>query len=106
MSGKFQVTGRNNVAPFTLKVHRGDGMALLAMNWRVGTPPDDFVGFAIQYKEPGGDKFFALKNLLNFLDAAGRVSKKPTTTMLSRSRCSAGCISLAIRISPATTPTG
>jgi hypothetical protein len=58
-------------------------MALLAMNWRVGTPPNDFVGFAIQYKEPGGDKFFALKNLLNFLDSSGRVSQKATSSLLS-----------------------
>ena len=32
----FQETGANSKAPFTLKVHRGDGMALLAMNWRNG----------------------------------------------------------------------
>jgi phosphatidylserine/phosphatidylglycerophosphate/cardiolipin synthase-like enzyme len=83
MSSKFQVSGRNFSAPFTLKVHRGDGMALLAMNWKAGTPPDDFVGFAIQYKEPGGDKFFGLKNLLNFLDSKGRVSMKRTSTMLA-----------------------
>jgi phosphatidylserine/phosphatidylglycerophosphate/cardiolipin synthase-like enzyme len=83
MSRRFQVTGRNSAAPFTLKVHRGDGMALLAMNWKSGTPPDDFVGFGIQYREPGGDKFFSLKNLLNFLDAQGRVSRKRTSTMLS-----------------------
>ena len=32
MSAKFQVSGQNKAALFTLKVHRGDGMALLAMN--------------------------------------------------------------------------
>jgi hypothetical protein len=31
MSTEFQVIGENSKAPFTLKVHRGDGMALLAM---------------------------------------------------------------------------
>ena len=36
------------------------------MNWKKGKPPDDFVGFAIEYKEPGGDQFFALKNRLCF----------------------------------------
>lgn len=33
MAGEFQVEGQNEMAPFTLKIHRGDGMALLAMNW-------------------------------------------------------------------------
>ena len=83
MSSKFQVSGRNAAAPFTLKVYRGDGMALLAMNWKSAQPPNDFVGFAIQYREPGGDKFFALKNLLNFLGPGGRVSMKRTSTMLA-----------------------
>ena len=64
MSAEFQVSGQNAAALFTLKLHRGDGMALLAMNWKSGKPPTDFVGFAIEYKEPGGDKFFALKNRL------------------------------------------
>jgi len=62
----FQVTGRNAAALFTLRVHRGEGMALLAMNWKDGEPPDDFVGFAIQYREPGGTKFFSLRNRLSF----------------------------------------
>ena len=66
MADKFQVTGKNAAAPFTLKIHRGDGMALLAMNWKNGTPPQDFAGFAIEYKEPGGDKFYALKNRICF----------------------------------------
>ena len=39
MSGEFQVTGDNAAALFTLKLHRGDGMALLAMNWKNGKPP-------------------------------------------------------------------
>src|SRR6185312_1264058 len=66
MSDDFQVTGNNPAALFTLKVYRGDGMSLLAMNWKTGEPPDDFVGFAIEYKEPGGSKFFALTNRLSF----------------------------------------
>ena len=41
-----QVVGSNSAALFTLKIHRGEGAALLAMNWRNGEPPDDFVGFA------------------------------------------------------------
>jgi len=39
------------------------------MKWKTGKPPDNFVGFAIEYKEPGGDKFFALRNRLSFPDA-------------------------------------
>ncbi len=66
MSGEFQVSGRNTDAQFTLKLHRGDGMTLAAMNWKNGKPPQDFVGFAIEYKEPNGDRFFALKNRLGF----------------------------------------
>ena len=57
----YQVKGKNPLALFTLKLHRGDGMTLLAMNWKVGPPPRDFVGFAIEYKEPRGDRFYALK---------------------------------------------
>ena len=32
MASDFQVSGANASAPFTLKIHRGEGMALLAMN--------------------------------------------------------------------------
>src|SRR5579859_1974168 len=54
----FIVTGQNAAALFTLKVYRGEGMALLAMNWKQGTPTPDFVGFAIEYQEPGGNQFY------------------------------------------------
>jgi hypothetical protein len=83
MSGEFQVSGRNAAARFTLKLHRGDGMTLLGMNWRNGKPPQDFVGFAIEYKEPGGYQFFSLKNRLSFLGADGRVNPNPQPTRLS-----------------------
>jgi len=62
----FQVEGGNSSAPFTLKVHRGDGMALLAMNWRSGKPPRNFAGFSIEFREPGKDKFWPLLNSLGF----------------------------------------
>lgn len=67
----FQVIGDNQAALFTLKAHRGEGMLLLAMNWKTGKPPKDFVGFSIEYKEPNGDKYYALKNRLSFLDDNG-----------------------------------
>ena len=73
----FQVTGANTKAPFTLKVHRGDGMALLAMNWRDGKPPRDFVGFAIEFREPSGDRFWPIKNRIGFPGQRTKSSDPP-----------------------------
>jgi len=83
MSDDFEVTGRNPAAPFTLKLHRGDGMTLVAMNWKHGKPPQDFVGFAIEYQEPNGDRFYALKNRLAFRPATGKVVPNTLSTRLS-----------------------
>ena len=83
MAGEFQVTGGNAKALFTLKVHRGDGMALLAMNWKKGKPPKDFVGFAIEYKEPGETRFFALKNRIGFPTKGGEADPTRPSTMRS-----------------------
>ena len=82
MKNSFQVTGTNRKAPFTLKIHRGDGMVLLAMNWRTGMPPRDFVGFAIEYKEPKSDRFWPVKNRIGF---PGQRTK-PTDPMISSTR--------------------
>jgi hypothetical protein len=82
-SDEFQVSGQNDAALFTLKLHRGDGMALVAMNWKDGEPPQDFVGFAIEYKEPDGDRFFPLKNRLSFPGAEGEVNPNRMSTRLS-----------------------
>ncbi len=81
--GEFQVLGQNGAAPFTLKLHRGDGMALVAMNWKNGKPPKDFVGFAIEYKEPNGDRFYALKNRICFPGPKGEVNPNRLSTRLS-----------------------
>ena len=83
MASEFQVSGKNSAALFTLKLHRGDGMTLIAMNWKKGRPPNEFVGFAIEYKEPGGDRFFALKNRLGFPAKDGSVDPASLTTMQS-----------------------
>ena len=83
MAAEFEVRGQNAAALFTLKLLRGDGMTLVAMNWKHGKPPKDFVGFAIEYKEPGGDRFFALKNRLSFPGAAGEVNPNTLSTRLS-----------------------
>jgi hypothetical protein len=56
-SSDFQVTGKNTKALFTLKLHRGDGMCLVAMNWKKGQPPKNFVGFAIESKRPTATRF-------------------------------------------------
>jgi phosphatidylserine/phosphatidylglycerophosphate/cardiolipin synthase-like enzyme len=81
MAGGFQVSGSNTNAPFTLKVHRGEGMALLAMDWKNGTPPDEFVGFAIEYQEPGGDRFFSVKNRLSFESAKAKAGRSLSTLL-------------------------
>ena len=54
MSIEFQIVANNPKAPFTLKLHRGDGMALLAMNWKGGGPPADFEhgGFHLTSRNP------------------------------------------------------
>ncbi len=84
MASEFQVSGQNAAALFTLKLHRGDGMTLLAMNWKNGKkPPQDFVGFAIEYKEPDGEKFFPLKNRLGFLGAEDKLNPNSLSTRLS-----------------------
>lgn len=79
----FEVTGSNAQALFTLKIHRGEGMALLAMNWKNGKPADNFVGFAIEYQEPGGAQFYALKNRLSFPGV--NLKKDPTASSTLRS---------------------
>jgi hypothetical protein len=83
MSADFEVIGDSSAAHFTLKVHRGEGMALLAMDWKAGRPPDDFVGFAIEYMEPGGDQTFAVPNRLSFRRADGSVDPTQRSTRLS-----------------------
>lgn len=79
----FQVSGDNDNALFTLKAHRGEGALLLAMNWKTGKPPKDFVGFSIEYKEPKGYKYYALKNRISFLNEKGKVSKKRLSSIVA-----------------------
>ncbi|MEO8256123.1 MAG: phospholipase D-like domain-containing protein [Acidobacteriota bacterium] len=82
-SSDFQVTGKSAKALFTLKLHRGDGMCLLAMNWKNGQPPDDFVGFGIESRPPDDDTFFALHNRLAFAAAGGAVNALQLSTLIS-----------------------
>lgn len=80
---EFQVSGTNKAALFTLKIHRGDGMALIAMDWKTAKPPLDFVGFAIEYKEPKGTDFFPLNNRIAFPNPDGSVNPKKLSTLQS-----------------------
>ena len=66
MSSDYQVKGSSATAPFSLTVHRGEGMVLLAMDWKGGTPAPDFAGFAIEYRLPGGTAFKAVGNRKTF----------------------------------------
>lgn len=79
----FQVTGKNAKALFTLKLHRGDGMCLVAMNWKTGKPPKNFVGFAIESKPPNSNDFFALNNRLTFPTANGEVNPMTLSSLIS-----------------------
>ena len=82
-SSDFQVTGKNTKALFTLKLHRGDGMSLVAMNWKTGRPPNNFVGFAIESRPPGGNTFFPLNNRLTFAGVGGDDNPVQLSTLVS-----------------------
>lgn len=83
MSNAFQIIAGNANAPFTLKLHRGDGMTLLAMNWRDARPPRDFVGFALEYKEPDIDRYWEIKNRISFPNPDGSVNKARTSSRVA-----------------------
>ena len=83
MSTTCEVLGTNASAKFTLKVYRGERMALLAMNWKEGLPPRDFVGFGISYREPGGDRFYDVTNRLAFPGQDGEVNPRTLSSKVS-----------------------
>lgn len=58
-------------------------MALLAMNWKAGTPSKDLVGFAIEYQEPGGHRFYPVNNRIGFPAADGSVNPQKLSSRLS-----------------------
>jgi hypothetical protein len=87
---EFEVRGQNSTALFSLKIHRGEGMCLLAMNWKNGTPPQDFVGFAIEYREPGRRQVFSRSKTVSPLPEAPPAPACPRD--FRRSRSSGGCI--------------
>ncbi|KAF2767580.1 hypothetical protein EJ03DRAFT_376014 [Teratosphaeria nubilosa] len=79
----FIVKGNTDAALFTLTAYRGEGMCLLAMNWKDGQPPDDFVGFAIEYMPPGGKSFYQLQNRIAFPSSKGQVNPNTLSSRLS-----------------------
>ncbi|KAI7971792.1 hypothetical protein EIK77_000101 [Talaromyces pinophilus] len=79
----FIVHGTNDIAVFTLTCYRGEGMCLLAMNWKQGPPPDNFVGFTIEYMEPGGTQFYPLTNRITFPGANGQLNPNALSSRLS-----------------------
>ena len=83
MTSPYQAEGANANALFTLKVHRGEGMALIAMNWRSGMPPNNFVGWFISCKSPGSANFEPLKNRLGFTYDPEQPSSPWTSTEIS-----------------------
>src|SRR6266567_3874985 len=81
MPSDFEVTGQSASALFTLKAYRGQGMVLLAMNWRAEIPPDNFVGFSLEVQPPGQPGFFPVKNRINFRNADGSVDMTPASSL-------------------------
>jgi hypothetical protein len=84
VSTDFKVKGNSYTAPFTLTLYRGEGMVLAAMNWKTGTPPRDFVGFAIEYKNPNRTTFSAVRSTKNF--PGGPPNEKSTKAPFQRFR--------------------
>jgi len=83
MAIAFEVEGENGDALFTLRVRRGEGMAMMTMDWKKGEPPENFVGFAIEFQPPDDDRFQALSNRISFTAADGGVDLETKSSRLS-----------------------
>lgn len=57
---------RESSSGLTLKLYRGEGAGLLAFDLDQSLATDDFVGFTVEVKYPGSDKWGALRNRLHF----------------------------------------
>jgi phosphatidylserine/phosphatidylglycerophosphate/cardiolipin synthase-like enzyme len=60
----FNFVNQNIQNGFSMKLWRGESMCLLGFD--IDEPEDDFVGFAIECKEPDSTEFVPLKNRLAF----------------------------------------
>jgi hypothetical protein len=58
-------------------------MALLAMNWRDGKPPSNFVGFAIEFREPDSNEFWAVRNRIGFFGQGKKFSDPPVPSTMA-----------------------
>jgi PLD-like domain len=74
----YKVRGSNAAAPFSLTIHRGEGMTLLAMNWRRHRPPRDFVGFGMQYTPPNRTTPIDIRNRLSFKGTPAFGKRQPS----------------------------
>jgi hypothetical protein len=64
MANEFE--SRESSGGLTLKLYRGEGVALLAFDLDPAHATDDFVGFSAEVKYPGSNHFGALRNRLHF----------------------------------------
>lgn len=83
MGDEIAVLGTNPNAAFKLKVHRGDGMALLGMDWLDAQPPANFVGFAIEFRPPDRTTFLALRNRITFATPPTNVGSNPESSLFA-----------------------
>jgi phosphatidylserine/phosphatidylglycerophosphate/cardiolipin synthase-like enzyme len=83
MAVEFEAKGENDDALFSLRVRRGEGMAMLTMDWKEGKPSDDFVGFAIEFQPPGEDRFLPLSNRIAFPGVDGGPDSEAKSSRLS-----------------------
>lgn len=83
-SPDFIAVGSNDKALFSLTLYRGEGMCLVAMNWKTATPTNDCVGFAIEYQVPGGSQFYALPNRITFPASTSSASASSAKLLSSR----------------------
>ena len=61
---EFELSESND--GLTCKVYRGEGCALLAFDLTRAKATNDFVGFSVEVKYPGSDRWGALRNRLHF----------------------------------------
>jgi phosphatidylserine/phosphatidylglycerophosphate/cardiolipin synthase-like enzyme len=66
MASEFECKQSND--GLTVKLYRGEGVALLAFDLEKEKATDDFVGFSVEVRYPGSSHWGALRNRLHFDD--------------------------------------
>ena len=64
MANEFE--RKESAGGMSFKLYRGEGVALLAFDLEPAQASDDFVGFTVEVKYPGSDRWGALRNRLHF----------------------------------------